>query len=79
MTNGQRGSGSSFFEEWGNARKYRRVETGWRARKPLALQEHFVAHPTGYPWRVPLQDVPLPFHRLRESVMGRIRGVKKKV
>ena len=28
MSNKERGSGASFFEEWGNAPKYRRVELG---------------------------------------------------
>ena len=80
MTNRRRRWGSSFFEGWGNALKYKMGGWGWRAEESLPPSTgHFVAHPTGYSWRVALPQSPLPLHRLRKSVKGRNGRVKKKV
>jgi hypothetical protein len=79
MTNGPRRSGSSFFEGWGNALKYKMRGWRWRAEESLPPSTgHFVAHPTGYSWRVALPQSPLPLHRLKRSLRLNAEGVKKK-
>jgi hypothetical protein len=80
MRNEPRRPGSSFYEAWGNALKYRMGGWGWRAEEsfPLSMR-HFVAPSTGYSWRVALPQSPLPLHRLRKSVKRRDGRVKKKV
>ncbi len=44
--------------------------------EPRLSSRHSVAHPTGYPWRVALQQSPLPFRRVVKRLIHEAAPVK---